>query len=441
MPKSASNTLPQPDNKVALRSLQAMLRERTVLAGIEVFAESLGDIFQLSLPGFNAVMLLGPEAARFVLVSGRDDLRWRTESDPVTRLLRQGVLVVDGEEHDVLRRAMNPALHKNMLEGYSETMIRCTDAILNTWEGRDQVDMLVEMRRIALLILTETLFGVDFQPDLDRLWKAILKTLKYISPGLWLVWKRAPRLGYGAALRQVDDYLHRIIRARRADTADRHDLLSHLVRTSGLSDAVIRDQLLTMLIAGHDTSTALLSWALYLLGQHPDAYQQAQSEVDSVLGGQIPGMAHLADLRYLDRLIDETMRLYPPIHLGSRVAARDLEFQGYTIPKDTRVMYSIYLTHRMRAHWADPRAFNPDRFLPTSNRTPYTPYTFLPFGGGPRNCIGAAFAQVEAKIVLARVLQRYALRPQPGAKGARVRPFMGATLEPRPGVWMTLQRR
>jgi cytochrome P450 len=203
-----------------------------------------------------------------------------------------------------------------------------------------------------------------------------------------------------------------------------------------MDDHLIRDQLLTMLIAGHDTSTALLSWALYLLGKHPAVMEKARAEVDSVLGDEIPTLEQVAGLRYLDQIVDETMRLYPPIHLGSRVAAIDLDFQGYTIPAGTRIMYSIFLTQRMPQYWDNPDAFKPERFEAEAKRA-QTPYAFLPFGGGPRNCIGAAFAQVEAKVVLARLLQHYHLTLTP----KRVRMFMGATLEPRPGVWMTVQRR
>jgi hypothetical protein len=151
------------------------------------------------------------------------------------------------------------------------------------------VDMLVEMRRAALLILMGTLFKVDFRPDIDRLWPAILKTLKYISPGLWLLWPGAPRPGYAAALQAFDDYLYGIIDQRRQDVGETDDLLGSLI-AAGLDDDLIRDQLITMLIAGHDTSTALLAWALYLLGRHPEALAQAQVEVDAVLGS---GSTHL----------------------------------------------------------------------------------------------------------------------------------------------------
>jgi cytochrome P450 len=429
------NMIPNPDPQVSLRALGAMLREQSVLAAIEVFAREVGNVFQMRLPGFRAVMLVGPEAARFVLVSGREDFRWRSEGDPVTALLRQGVLVQDGEAHDRLRRAMNPALHKRMLEAYIGGMVRGTDQVMRGWAEGQPVDMLVEMRRAALLILLETLFKVDFSPDMESLWKAILKTLDYISPGLWMFWRGIPRPQYQDALRQMDAYLYRIIAARRAQVGEASDLLGLLVSDVSMDDGLIRDQLLTMLIAGHDTSTALLSWALYLLGKHPETLARAQAEVDAVVGRDVPQMAHVNQLTYLDQVINETLRLYPPIHLGSRTAAVDLTFEGYSIPAGTRVMYSVYLTQRMPQYWPDAAQFKPERW--EASQAQPQPYTYLPFGGGPRNCIGALYAQVEAKIVLASLLQRRELRLLP----RRVYAHMGATLEPRPGVWMETRLR
>lgn len=427
-------TIPIPDNETSLAALKSLLRERTVMAAMDVFHQHMGNIFRIPVPGFNPVMLVGPEAARFVLVSQRGDLRWRSEGDPVTDLLHHGVLVEDGDSHDAIRRTMNPALHKQMLGGYIKSMWQKTDQVSAKWVGQP-LDMLVEMRRVALLILVDTLFNVDFEPDLERMWTPILKTLKYISPGAWIIWRGIPRPGYKNGLQQMDAYLYQIIRARRAKPDENNDLLGMLI-TSGIDDHLIRDQLLTMLIAGHDTSTSLLTWALYLLGKHPSVKERARLEVDTVLGDSTLTLEHMAQLHYLDQIIDETLRLYPPIHLGSRVAANDLEFQGYTIPGGTRVMYSIYLTHRMSEYWQQPLDFKPERFEAEAKRA-QTPYSFLPFGGGPRNCIGAAFAQIEAKVVLARILQHFDLTLQQ----KQVRMFMGATLEPRPGILMTARRR
>jgi cytochrome P450 len=370
-----------------------------------------------------------------MLVTAADRLRWRVAGDPVGSLLRDGLLMLDGEQHDAMRQLMNPSLHRTMVEGYVDSMWRQTDRVSRRWASRGRVDMLVEMRRIALLILMDTLFRVDLGPDLQRLWPTIIKTLNYISPGPWLIWRGIPRPGYQAAIRKLDYYLYHVIRARRRTSSLGKDLLTTLIK-AGLDDALIRDQLLTMLIAGHDTSTALLSWAWWLLGSHPAILARARQEVDEVLANEPPTAGALSELHFLENVIKETLRLYPPIHLGNRVAATDLEFDGHCIPAGRRVLYSIYLAHRDPAHWSDPDRFDPDRF--DTHRSRERPaFTYLPFGGGRRNCIGRTFAQVEATVVLARILQTTDVC----LAQRRVRVHMGATLEPRPGVQMFVAPR
>jgi cytochrome P450 len=424
--------VPVPPPQSGLRALQAIIRHKTPLAALESFHADMGNAYRAQLPGFSPIILVGAAAGRFVLVSSRDDFRWRVDTDPVTHLLRFGVLVVDGEQHDKMRQHMNPSLHKRMMAGYVDAMLRATDQICATWQNGQTLDMLVEMRKIALLIIMETLYKVDFTPDMQPLWAAVLRTIQFISPGLWMIWRGVPRPGYAHHLRQMDEYLYRIIRARRANLGTTEDLLGTLIE-AGMDDGLIRDQMLTMLIAGHDTSTALLSWTLHLLGQHPDALEKVRAEVDRVVGVEMPRAEQMHELTFLNNVIDESMRLYPPIHLSSRVATTELEFEGYRIPAGARVLFSIYLTHRSAAHWDKPHEFIPARF---ENKP--EPYTFLPFGGGPRNCIGAAFAQIEAKIVLARIFQQFDLA---AVGGVPVHAHMGATLEPRPGVLMTAQRR
>lgn len=431
--------LPHADGQVGLQALQALWQKRSPLGALEVMQSEVGRAFQLNLPGFRPAVLAGPVSNRYLLVTGRDQLLWRTEADPVTRLLRHGVLVEDGDSHDYLRAQMDPVLQKPQVAPHVPQMWQYTDAITRHWRDGDTLDMLDEMRRVALLILIGTLFQVDFRPDLERLWQPILKMLRYIAPGLWVVWPGMPRPGYRHSLQAVDDYLYQIIRDRRADMAQGYvgeDLLTRLVQNPDMSDDLIRDQLLTMLIAGHDTSTALFAWMLYLLGRHPAAMAQAQAEVDAVVGRQPPTLAQLGDLAYLDLVIKETLRLYPPIHVGNRRAPVDLTVAGYHIPAGTRIMYSIYLSHRDAEYWPDPAAFRPERFAHTE-RGQRPAFAYVPFGGGPRNCIGAAYAQIEAKVVFARLLQQFDLT----LTGPPVHAYMGATLEPRPGVFMHIRRR
>lgn len=427
--------IPIPAGDAAQQALQRLIQDRYVLSALEAIHEGLGDVFRLPLPGFNAIMLVGPQANRLVLVEERESLLWRAEADPVTRLLRHGVLVEDGASHDALRREMNPSLHRKMIDGYVDKMLRCTDQVVAQWEEGTIVDMLVEMRKVALLILTDTLFQEDFTPHLKPLWQSILKNIQYISPGLWLIWPGVPRPGYRRHLQQMDEYLFTLIAERRAHLGDSSDLLGTLIE-SGMSDDLIRDQLLTMFIAGHDTSTALLAWALHLLANHPDVQSRIHEEIATVLGDAAPTIQNVARLDYLDQTIKETLRLYPPIHLGSRIAATDIAFGDYLLPAGTRVLYSIYLSHRHKEYWDDPHRFDPDRFAPEASRQ-RPPYLYLPFGGGARNCIGTAFAQVEARVVLARILQQWSLH----ATGSHVTPRMGATLEPHPGAPVRLMRR
>ena len=426
--------IPAPNSAAALQAARAY-RQGGVLTAFEALHDALGDVFQLPLPGFRSVVLVGPEANRFVLTDAREAFLWRSEGDPVTRLLRQGVLVTDGARHDELRQAMTPALHRTLFEGFVQTMGRGVDRVTQEWRDGAHIDLLEESRRIALFILMDALYSEDFGPWMHDLWGSIERTIRYISPGPWLIWPAVPRVGYQDALQRVDGYFRDLIARRRTHHGSATDLPGLLI-AAGMDDDLIRDQLLTMFIAGHDTSTALLAWSLYLLSSHPDSLAQAQAEVDVVLGGAQPTYAHARQLPYLDRVIKESLRLYPPIHLGSRIAAKDITFREYQIPAGTRVIYSIYLAHRDRRYWTSPETFDPDRFRPEyADARPA--YVYMPFGGGPRNCIGATFAQVEAKMVLARLLQRFSFQ----RTAAKVRPRMRATLEPYPGVPVIVRQR
>ncbi len=440
--------LPVAGPETGLTVLKGLARERSLLTALEIMRDEVGPAFQITLPGFQPAVLVGPESNRQIMVSRRAHFRWRGPSDPVTRLLRHGVLVEDGAQHDYLRAQMEPVLQRPQIVGHIAAMQSYTDRVMDEWDDGAVVDMLVEMRRLALLIFMGALVDVEFGPDMERLWRPILRAIKYISPGLWIIWPDLPRFGYAKPLAQLDEYLFGLIRERRQRVAAEPpesggparatvagDLLTQLVRAPGMSDDLIRDQILTMLIAGHDTSTALLAWALHLLAEHPAVMTQARSEVDRVVGRDDLTLAHVDHLDYLDAVIKETMRLYPPIHVGNRFVTEDTTLSGYDLQAGTRVMASIYLSHRDERYWDAPDEFRPARFEPDGERVP--PFTYIPFGGGPRVCIGATFAQIEAKVVLARILQQFTLT----SDGRRVRPYMGATLEPHPGVFLRVRRR
>ena len=422
---AALRAVPRPTAAAGRMALRALLDGRSLLPVLSALHSELGDAFQLPMPHASPVVLAGPQAARFLLVDARADFRWRIESDPVARLFGHGVLVEDGAEHDRLRALMMPALHRRMLEGQVSAMHAAVDRCCAQWTDGAVQTVLPQMRALALDILARTLFAVDITPQLQHLWHSILRAIKFISPGMWILWPNVPRPGYARALQRLDDYLLQLVGLKRAaGSSGAADVVSLLIE-AGLDDRLIRDQLLTLLVAGHDTSTALLTWALYALATQPAVRRRAQAELDAVLGGAPPQAEHLQQLPYLGQVVKETLRLYPPIHVGNRLAACDLEFNGCLIPAGTRVLFSIYLTQRHPEHWPAPEHFDPDRF-DAALHPPPPPYTYLPFGGGPRFCVGAAMAQVETKLVLARILQKYNfdLPPQ------RMRFHMGATLEP-----------
>ncbi|MDX1413954.1 MAG: cytochrome P450 [Candidatus Promineifilaceae bacterium] len=446
---SQVQTLPFADQETGLTVLKGLARDRSLLTAMAIMRDEVGPVFQITLPGFQPAVMVGPESNREIMIRQSENFHWRSPADPVTKLLRRGVLVVDGEEHTRRRGEMEPILLKRAVLAHIPAMQVLTDQVLDKWGDGSVEDMLVEMRRVALLIFMGTLLDVDFTPDMERMWQPILKAIKFISPGLWILWPNMPRPGYKKALAEMDDYLYGIIRQRRernsvqrtasvsvdGDESLPADLLTHLTHIPGLSDDLIRDQILTMLIAGHDTSTALLAWALHLLGQYAEVMEQAVREVDAVIGSGDITEKQMNRLPYLDMLIKETLRLYPPIHVGNRIVAQDTAVCGYELKAGMRVMASIYLSHRDERYWDAPNEFQPRRFARRAEKPPA--FTYVPFGGGARTCIGASFAQIEAKVVLARVLQRFALQDT----GRKVKPYMGATLEPRPGVFLQVNRR
>ena len=409
-------------------ALISLLRERSPLGPLKVMAKHLGHFFQIPLPMFHPFVVFGPEANRKVLVTERDKVLWRN-TDPVTDLLRRGVLIVDGDEHDHYRKLMEPALHPARLPDYTSLMISQTDRVSAGWKESQTVDMLIQARKIALLIIMQTLFGKDVWDDLPHIWDPILKSIKYISPGSWILWRKIPRPGFRKPFRLLDEYLFGIIEERRKQHSDdlegqevENDLLQHLI-DAGLSDDLIRDQMLTMLIAGHDTSTALLAWTFALLGQHPELLARLVKEIDEVERSSL-----------LDQVIKESLRLYPPIHIGNRYVAQKMDFSEGQVPAGERLFYSIYLTQRDPAIWENAEEFCPERFA-HGKKTP--PLSYIPFGGGPRVCIGAAFGQAEARIVISRLLQTHKFE----FTHHKIHAHMGATLEPRPGVMMKVYRR
>lgn len=422
--------------EIGRNALASFLKEKSPLGPLKILAKHLGYFFQIPLPMFKPYVVFGAQANKKVLVTERNKVLWRN-TDPVTDLLGRGVLIVDGDEHDHYRKLMEPALHASRVAGYTDLMLHHTDKVSAQWREGEIIDMLTESRKIALLIIMDTLFSKDVWHDVEKIWKPVLKSIKYISPGAWILWRKIPRFGFRKPLKELDEYLFEIIQDRRRWTADSelnglsstvhrpNDLLQHLI-DANLTDKVIRDQMLTMLIAGHDTSTALLAWTFALLGQHSEIHQQVVNEIDKT--------NNLERVPLLDNVIKESLRLYPPIHIGNRRIAQEMDFDGNKIPKDERLFYSIYLTHRDESVWENAESFCPERF--SDGKKP-AGLSYIPFGGGARVCIGATFGQVEARVVLSFLLKNFTFE----FTNHKIHAHMGATLEPRPGVMMKVIRR
>ena len=416
----------KPDAETGLSALRSLLFDRSLIGPLRIMGERVGKFFQIPLPGFKPYVVFGPENVRKVLITESSKFRWRN-NDPVRDVLQKGVLVTDGDEHDRYRSLMEKMLHPGVLPQYKEMMLRQTDRVTATWQNGQTVDMLVEARKIALLIVMEALFSVDVWQDIPLLWNPILKAIEHISPGLWIFWRKMPRFGYKRSFKIIDDYLFGIIHRRRASLEKKQDLLQHLI-DAGLSDQIIRDQMLTMLIAGHDTSTALLAWIFAMLAKDPSVYEKLNLAMENAEEDKQP---HL-----LEEVIKETLRLYPPIHIGNRMVAEEVSFgEGETIPAGERLFYSIYLTQRDPDLWEKPDDFCPERFQPGARTNAMS---YIPFGGGSRACIGSAFGMMEARTTLAHLLHGFTFEPMNADK---IHLHMGATLEPHPGVLMRVSRK
>ena len=423
-PANPIPTVSQLSVRAGLSALKAMRRGfGGILPVLEMVRAELGDVFQLTLPNFNPVVVASPAAIKDITVTQRDAFRWQPSTDPVGKLLRRGVLVTDGKLHHHLRSVMEPSNQRGHFLPKTDAIRTATDQIIDTWRAGQTIPLLDEMRKIALLVFEQMYFSHNLLPELDSIWQPMLDALEYISPGMWVIRPNTvPNPPKSIAV--LNNHLLGLIAKRRGSTAPVDDMLTHLVQALD-DDELVRDQLLTMLIAGHDTSTAQLAWTLHLLGKHPDWLAQVQHNVRDTLGDSPPTAKNTQGLIPLQQTIKESLRLFPPIHAGNRFAVRDVEIDGYSISAGTRVMVSIFLAHRHPDYWENPAEFHPQRwqkeFRPAA-------FSYIPFGAGPRNCIGGDFAQHEISVVLSRILQRTTL----SQRNSDIRMHMGATLEPRP---------
>jgi len=375
-----------------------------------------------------AVLLFRPEYIRYVLVEHPRDFSNRgvLRNDNDDGFASEGLLTIDGEKHRQQRRAVQPAFHKKQVEGYASIINQYTQELLKTWYPGDRLDMSRAMQELTLRIVSKCLFSIDLSSQLGPLSDAfdgVIGSSTSMAEDLLNIRIDNPITGYGkrmAATRQLDMLIYTLIAQRREDDRDYNDVLSMLMSAQSgedpdtkLTEKQIHDHILTFLAAGHETTAITLVWTFYLLSQYPQVRIKLQNEIRSVLAGREPTADDLARIPYLDWVLDESMRLYPPAWLQMRFVAKETEIDGVKLPVGTLLILSQWVMHRLPEIWQDSEVFKPERWNP-ANEQHIPPGAYFPFGGGPRTCIGMPLAQLEARIILTSILQRYTPQPIPG---------------------------
>jgi cytochrome P450 len=364
-------------------------------------------------------------------------------------ILGDGLLTSEGELWRRQRRIAAPAFHNKRIAGFVDTFGACTQATLARWHTLPQpFDVTAEMMALTLDIIARTMFSTDVRGEVEavRRLMEIVVNMRPSVPDLlglpeWLP-RRQPA-AYRRAVAQFEALVAGFLAERRADGIDRGDLLAMLLAArdpdtgEGMSDKQLRDEILTIFLAGHETTANALSWIWYLLARHPQAEARLHEELDRVLGGRVPTYADLAELKWTRMVIEEALRLYPPAHTIARTALGEDRIGGVRVPAGAFISISIYVTHRNPNLWPQPERFDPERFAPAEVARRHR-FAYLPFGGGPRICIGSSFALAEAQVVVAAIAQRYRVRLAPGQI---VEPIGLITLRPKGGMKVTLEPR
>lgn len=399
-----------------------------------------GPVFRTRLFGMNLVAVLGPEANRQVLVTGRHCFSHAQGYAMVRKVLGDGLLFQDGAAHARARGLMTPAFNQRGVLAYFDLMQATAAAHLAAWAGAGRAPMYDRFRQLTFAIMARLVLGLDGDLRLAELGALNDRLAKGSAAFLRVGWRWTT---YGRGLRAgatLRAYLRGVIAARRAAPGD--DALGLLIAArdehgAALADDELLDQALILMFAGHETTTSLLTSLTMALRDHPAVAADLVEEQRRVVGDADLRPEHLRDLPLLDATLKEVERLYPPISLGQRGVVADVEIAGHHLAPGAMVIYSPWVTHRLETVFADPERFDPSRFLPPREEHKATPYALVGFGGGPRLCLGLAFAQLEAKIVASLLLRRYRWSIAPGPTPLRWVP----TLHPLDGLPGDIRRR
>lgn len=440
---------PEPVTQSPVSLLQYARRMRNALSVVGDRFERYGDVYYAPFLGRDVYVLRHPDQVHEVLVQKAASFG-KPESGTTARLLRkllgEGLLNSNGETWRRHRRLVQPAFAPSHLERYGEVMARFADAASDRLVDGARVDLSAEMMELTLRVVAKTLFDHDVTSETDHVARA-MRVFRSSFGGIDTVlpeWLPTPsRRRSRAAIAAIDALVYSLIDEREKKGFG-DDLLSTLVAASHAAEPgdrlgrkQLRDEVLTLFLAGHETTSHALTWTFHLLAANPAAESRLFEEVDSVLAGRVPTTDDLPRLPLTERVLMEAMRLYPPAYVLARVATEDVEIGGWTIPRGADVIVWIYHTHRDARFHPDPSRFDPDRFLPERAKA-LPPCAYLPFGAGSRTCIGKRFAMIEAQLVLAALARKARFRPVSGH-----RPGLDAsvTLAPRGGMPMIVERR
>jgi cytochrome P450 len=431
-----SATVPSPP-ALALSRLEAMQAIRR--SPLELFerAAPLGDVVRVRLPRFSAWLLNHPDLVWHVLATRSREVKKGPTMEAAARMLGRGLLTSEGEHHHRQRRLIQPLFHHERIAAYEEAMAELTDRMVEGWRPGETIDVREEMARLALGVVGRSLFGTEVEPGRARevsaaLTEALSQFDRVFSPFLRIS-ERLPIPSTRRFLRAratFDRVVHGMIAERRATGATGQDLLSHLLRAQedgrGMTDEQVRDEVLTLFLAGHETTAVALTWTFWLLAHELDAEEELQASVDD----------ERSDVA--ERVIAESLRLRPPAWAIGRRTLADLDLDGHRIPTGAVLVVSPWLLHHDPRWWPEPDRFDLRRWEPGADAT-RPRHAYLPFGGGPRMCIGEGFAWLEARIVVRTVASRWRLVADPGQE---VRPKPVLTLRPdRPVLMRTEPRR
>jgi cytochrome P450 len=420
---------------------------RDPLAFFTHCARTYGDITAVRYFNFRVFFINNPAYIEDVLVNNARKFHKGRVLQANKGVFGEGLLTSEGSFWLRQRRLAQPAFHRARIAAYAETMVRYTERLLQSWQGGEERDIHEEMMRVTLQIVGKTLFDADVAGDAREVGKSLDLLLELSADfGRAILipsWVPTPQnLRKARAIRKLDKIIFRIIEERRKSERDTGDLLSMLLAArdedgSRMTDKQLRDESITLFLAGHETTANALSWTWWLLAQNPAAEKKLHAELDSVLSGKSPTLDDVAKLKYTEQVLTESLRLYPPAWGTARVAMEDHEIGGYKVPKGTGISLAQWVMHRDPRWFEEPEQFRPERWEDgLAKRLPR--FAYFPFGGGPRQCIGNTFALMEATLVLATIAQRWRFQL---VKGHPVVPLPSITLRPRHGIRAFLEAR